>query len=110
MRSAIFSNSAARSFVTVALHAGKALAAAATALAICSGDAPSIATSGLLVAGSSTSCFGPLPTTSLPLMSNFVFMRTSRWASAALLRRPGKTVRQQDRDERHDHHHDRDHV
>jgi hypothetical protein len=75
MRSAIFSSSAARSFGTVALHAGNAFAAAATALSICSGDASATVTSGCPVAGSSTSSLAPLPATSLPLMSNFVFMR-----------------------------------
>src|SRR3954468_13966019 len=98
MRSASFINRAPRSFGTVAAHAGKAFAAALTAAAICPSSASATCAMTLPVAGLSTSCSSPLPLTSLPLTSSFVFIVG-----------PREVVGEHDRKQRHrhdDHRHD----
>src|SRR6478735_164716 len=99
MRSASFSSSVLRSLGTVAAHAGNAFAAACTAAVICSSDASATCTMTLPVAGSSTPSSSPLPLSSLPLTSSFVFIVG-----------PREVVSQQDRYERHGDDDDGHHV
>src|SRR6187401_3459164 len=99
MRSASFSSSVLRSFGTVAAHPGNAFAAACTAAVICSSDASATCAMTLPVAGSSTPSSSPLPLTSLPLTSSFVFIVG-----------PREVVSQQDRNERHRNDDDGHHV
>src|SRR5689334_23699409 len=99
MRSASFSSSVLRSFGTVAAQPGKAFAAACTAAVICSSDASATCAITLPVAGSSTPSSSPLPLTSLPLTSSFVFIVG-----------PREVVSQDYRNQCHADHDDRDHI
>src|ERR1043165_5358059 len=99
MRSASFISSVARSFGTVAAQAGKAFDAAVTAAAICPSSASATCAMTLPVAGLSTSCSSPLPLTSLPLTSSFVFIVG-----------PREVVSEHDRQQRHRDHDHRHHV
>src|SRR6188508_1148849 len=98
MRSASLSSSVARSFGTVPAQLAKAFDAAPTAAAICPSSASATAAITLPVAGLSTFCSSPLPLTSLPLTSSFVFIVG-----------PREVVSENDRHQRHgdhDHRHD----
>src|SRR5678816_1849569 len=99
MRSASFMSSAPRSFGTVWAQPAKALAAAFTAAVICSSEASATCAITLPVAGSSTPSSSPLPLTSLPLTSSFVFIVG-----------PRKVVSEQDRYQRHCDHDDGHHI
>src|SRR6187401_156725 len=99
MRSASFMSSAPRSLGTVWAQPVKALAAAFTAAVICSSEASATCAITLPVAGSSTPSSSPLPFTSFPLTSSFVFIVG-----------PRKVVSEQDRDQRHGDHDDGDHI
>src|SRR6187397_2243366 len=99
MRSASFMSSAPRSLGTVWAQPVKALAAAFTAAVICSSEASATCAITLPVAGSSTPSSSPLPLTSLPLTSSFVFIVG-----------PREVVSQQDRNERHRNDDDGHHV
>src|SRR6185503_12301808 len=99
MRSASFMSSVARSFGTVAAQPGNALAAALTAPAICPSSASATCVMTLPVAGLSTFCSSPLPLTSLPLTSSFVFIVG-----------PREVISEHDGDQRHRDHDHRHHV
>src|SRR3954467_4186686 len=99
MRSASFSSKVARSFGTVPAQPAKAFDAAPTAAVTCSSEASFTCAITLPVAGSSTPCSSPLPLTSLPLTSSFVFIVG-----------PREVVSQKDRNERNREHDDRHHV
>src|SRR6185503_2446841 len=99
MRSASFNNSVARSLGTVLAQAAKALDAAPTAAVICSSEASFTCVMTLPVAGLSTSCSSPLPLTSLPLTSSFVFIVG-----------PREVVSENDRQQGHRDHDHRHHV
>src|SRR4051812_4368519 len=92
MRSASFSSSVARSFGTVAAQPANAFEAAPTAAVICSSEASATCAITLPVAGFSTLCSSPLPLTSLPLTSSFVFIVG-----------PREVVSENDRQQRHRH-------
>src|SRR6188508_2792687 len=74
MRSASFRSKVARSFGTVPAQPAKAFDAAPTAAVTCSSEASFTCAMTLPVAGLSTFCSSPLPLTSLPLTSSFVFI------------------------------------
>src|SRR4051812_12494941 len=95
MRSASFMSSAPRSFGTVAAQPAKAFAAACTAAVICSSEASATCAITFPVTGSSMPSSSPLPLTSFPLTSSFVFIVG-----------PRKVVSEQDRDQRHGNHDD----
>src|SRR6185436_10356732 len=97
MRSASFMSRVPRSFGTVAAHPGNAFAAPFTAAMICDSSASPTCAMTLPVAGLSTFCSSPLPLTSLPLTSSFVFIVG-----------PREVVSEHDRHKRHrddDHRH-----
>src|SRR4029078_6254087 len=97
-RSASFSSKVARSFGTVPAQPAKAFDAAPTAAVICSSAASFTCAMTLPVAGVRTFCSSPLPLTSLPLTSSFVFIVGPR----EVVSEKDREERHRDQDDRHD--------